>query len=80
MFQRKKKEDKQPKEVPQTQIVEEIDEVPEEQPKEQQPEEQPEEVELNEEIVREYFNNIAKVLNDLTLRIGRIEHNLRLDF
>jgi len=59
-------------EVPQEEVPQEVPEAA--------PQEEPQDEELTEEKAKAYFNNIAAVLGDLTRRIERIEHHLRIDF
>ena len=46
----------------------------------EQSEDEVQQIELTEEMVLRYFENIYKVLEDLANRVSNIEHHLRLDF
>jgi len=78
-----KPQEEEPQEIEEFDEEEDYEEAEPKQPKKKdlptEPEEEGEE-ELTEEVVKNYFANIARVLNDLNTRVARIEHHLRLDF
>ena len=70
----------EPKEIKELEekVVEQVPEEPKEDPSNETPVEV--ESELTEEDAKEYFKEIANVLNNLGEEVRKIKHHLRLDF